>query len=471
MLVGTVSSGKFERKKLKMRIEIHFRSIIPEAQCHRISEESPHTSVYFRLAHPPEIFREHPRHAEARAAQVTGWKDRLWDVEQGETPSIEWFRTGDPTESLAFSRAQSIRVHLKKINAWDFMTELQKTRLVDKMPNRSAIVPSKKPGAALDTTDLFVIARDKYNSPYSVRYEVECLISCGALLPSVLVGNDEFWSILGDLEEQVALRLLEMLYLFSRREHFYTLRDPVQSLKEAMTHMPVKDTGRGHGHISTKSGDGDREGTMSLGDEEGDAEYPMELFNRSKDASEDESDASSSHIGEENSSEGDTAAAGTVLQSKAESNLTSIRRLVLSPTRVIACRPEFDLLNRVLRHFHTHKERFIRVVFADEDRSSIFFNASDDVHARVRLLLDGVEVAGERFEFLAFSSSQLRFQAAWFFNEAPSRFDATPHPTTNEIRAWMGDFSAIRVSGLLTILQLVTFSSLRACPFLNLNGQ
>jgi hypothetical protein len=128
-----------------------------------------------------------------------------------------------------------------------------------------------------------------------------------------------------------------------------------------------------------------------------------------------------------------------VSRSKAESHHAYIRRLMLTPTRTVACRAESDLLNRVLREFQTHKDRFLRVSFADEDGGTIAFVASNDIYTRVRQLLrDGVEVAGERFVFLAFSSSQLRDHGCWLYNEAPPKpgrnMKGARPPTADEIR-------------------------------------
>jgi hypothetical protein len=47
---------------------------------------------------------------------------------------------------------------------------------------------------------------------------------------------------------------------------------------------------------------------------------------------------------------------------------------------------------------------------------------------RVReVLTDGLVIAGRKFEFLAFSSSQLREQAAWFFSPTPELSSADVH--------------------------------------------
>lgn len=43
----------------------------------------------------------------------------------------------------------------------------------------------------------------------------------------------------------------------------------------------------------------------------------------------------------------------------------------------------------------------------------------------------GIEIAGRLYEFLAFSSSQLREHGCWFFS-------SSGNVTPNSIRSWMG---------------------------------
>ena len=113
-----------------------------------------------------------------------------------------------------------------------------------------------------------------------------------------------------------------------------------------------------------------------------------------------------------------------------------IKRLVITPTRVLFYTPEIMSRNRVLRNYDT--KNFLCVNIRDEDfnKLSAAGGTIDKLLERVKKILDeGVEPGGQRFLYLGSSNSQLRNHSCWFV--APS-----PHP--NEIRQWMGDFSKIR---------------------------
>ncbi|CAF4433608.1 unnamed protein product, partial [Rotaria magnacalcarata] len=55
-----------------------------------------------------------------------------------------------------------------------------------------------------------------------------------------------------------------------------------------------------------------------------------------------------------------------------------------------------------------------------------------------KILINEVNVCDRHYEFLAFSSSQLREHSCWMFTRAD---DGT---TVDSIRAWMGDFRNVR---------------------------
>ena len=96
---------------------------------------------------------------------------------------------------------------------------------------------------------------------------------------------------------------------------------------------------------------------------------------------------------------------------------------------------QLEVGNRVLRQYEGQLDRFLRVAFTDEDHDRLAYDA-DVAHVR-RALAAGLDVAGRRFEPLAFSASQLRGQQYHFW--APS-----PGTSSNDVRSWMGDFSAER---------------------------
>ena len=113
-----------------------------------------------------------------------------------------------------------------------------------------------------------------------------------------------------------------------------------------------------------------------------------------------------------------------------------IKRMVITPTRLLYYTPEIMSKNRVLRNYNT--DQFLCVNFRDEDfsRLSSAAGAIDNILERLRRILDsGVIAGGDRFLFLGSSNSQLRNHGCWFVR---------PSPQPEEIRNWMGDFSRIR---------------------------
>ncbi|KAG5539159.1 hypothetical protein RHGRI_019648 [Rhododendron griersonianum] len=106
--------------------------------------------------------------------------------------------------------------------------------------------------------------------------------------------------------------------------------------------------------------------------------------------------------------------------------------------------------NRVLRNYHEDIDNFLRVSFVDEELGKLF---STDLSPRVAFsseerrtgiyrrilstLRDGIVIGDKKFDFLAFSSSQLRENSAWMFASRPGL-------TAADIRKWMGDFRKIR---------------------------
>ena len=117
-------------------------------------------------------------------------------------------------------------------------------------------------------------------------------------------------------------------------------------------------------------------------------------------------------------------------------NCAYIRRLVITPTRLLYYAQEVMSKNRVLRNYDP--DNFICVNIRDEDFSKLSSASGtiEELLARVKRILDeGVRPGGEQFLFLGSSNSQLRNHGCWFVRPSP-------HP--NEIRRWMGDFSEIK---------------------------
>ncbi|XXG40884.1 hypothetical protein AAC387_Pa01g1485 [Persea americana] len=130
--------------------------------------------------------------------------------------------------------------------------------------------------------------------------------------------------------------------------------------------------------------------------------------------------------------------------------LVYIHRVQVTPTKVYFCGPEVNSSNRVLRRFSNDLENFIQVSFVDEDwdkiRSKELIRRTvpavgerhTSVYERIRSTLrNGIVIGDKKFEFLAYSSSQLKENSVWMFA-------ARSGLTAADIRKWMGDFSTIR---------------------------
>ncbi|PHT33925.1 hypothetical protein CQW23_25725 [Capsicum baccatum] len=132
-----------------------------------------------------------------------------------------------------------------------------------------------------------------------------------------------------------------------------------------------------------------------------------------------------------------------------DDGLMYVRRVVVTPCKVYFHGPEVNVSNRVLRNYSGDIDNFLRVSFADEEweklystdllpRASTGNGMRTDIYERIlSTLRKGFVIGDKKFEFLAFSSSQLRDNSVWMFASRPGL-------TANDIRTWMGDFSQIR---------------------------
>ncbi|MCL7022940.1 hypothetical protein MKW94_001116 [Papaver nudicaule] len=134
-----------------------------------------------------------------------------------------------------------------------------------------------------------------------------------------------------------------------------------------------------------------------------------------------------------------------------DGGLVYVRRVQVTPSKVYFCGPEVNVSNRVLRHYQEHIDNFIRISFVDENWEKI---RSADLSSRaisshgiekrtgiyrrvLSTLRNGIVIGDKKFDFLAFSSSQLRDNSAWMFASVGT-------VTASRIREWMGDFREIR---------------------------
>ncbi|KAB2624280.1 RNA-dependent RNA polymerase 1 [Pyrus ussuriensis x Pyrus communis] len=137
-----------------------------------------------------------------------------------------------------------------------------------------------------------------------------------------------------------------------------------------------------------------------------------------------------------------------------DDGMVYVHRVQVTPSKVYFCGPEVNLSNRVLRKYPQDIDNFLRVSFVDEDLGKIHSkdlcsrprtsNTSAEEERRTRVyerifstLRNGIVIGDKKFEFLAFSSSQLREHSVWMF---ASRSELS----AQDIRNWMGDFRDIR---------------------------
>jgi hypothetical protein len=138
--------------------------------------------------------------------------------------------------------------------------------------------------------------------------------------------------------------------------------------------------------------------------------------------------------------------AGDDFDSSTKREFALINMVTITNGDIIPDTPQPRRLNRVLRVFAQHADRFARVTFSKCNEG------------RKRLILNrGFEVAGRQYEFLAYTKNQALTSTAWFVSSIGTQDDADaapplPPPTTtisdsnfnaNSIRNWMGDFSKI----------------------------
>ncbi|XP_072028524.1 uncharacterized protein [Amphiura filiformis] len=119
----------------------------------------------------------------------------------------------------------------------------------------------------------------------------------------------------------------------------------------------------------------------------------------------------------------------------------NIRRVVVTPTRIIFLRAETVVQNRTVREYGA--DRFLRVAFRDEDYCKLMSPVPrfmTKITDRIKSVLKhGIRVGSRCYEFLACSNSQLRDHGCWFF--VP---DGTQKTRIKSVRRWMGDLSEER---------------------------
>eukprot|EP00803_Ostreobium_quekettii_P007311 evm.model.scf_1455.3 EVM.evm.TU.scf_1455.3 scf_1455:37320-39172(+) len=115
-----------------------------------------------------------------------------------------------------------------------------------------------------------------------------------------------------------------------------------------------------------------------------------------------------------------------------------VPRLVITPTRLVFYEPDIMQTNRVLRNFP--KDRFLRVAIRDENGAKIspIYGKIGKIMDRIcDIMLEGVDVKGEYYRFLASSNSQIKDHACYFVRD-----NGVDRP--GAIRSWIGNLAGIK---------------------------
>ncbi|CBQ71530.1 related to RNA-dependent RNA polymerase [Sporisorium reilianum SRZ2] len=141
-----------------------------------------------------------------------------------------------------------------------------------------------------------------------------------------------------------------------------------------------------------------------------------------------------------------------VLDAQVNSTATAqVFHVTITPTRTLLEGPFMDASNRVLRLFPEFGSHFLRVAFCDEDgdrfpvsRHDFADDIDSESFVRERIgtpLKEGIDIAGRRFEALAWSGSGLGSHHCWFvtaFTDKDGKWW-----NAERIRASLGNFSRV----------------------------
>lgn len=433
-------SDKFERVLSRVRVEIpfHFLCVDP-----RLEESGKQLAVHLSISKPPLLFRVD------KVCNRTV-NDLKWSFNDNDDDRCRWIRTVDPTPNHAFSRCTGIRLLLKPNDIFLFWQELYRFSLVSVETQRPSRVFVQEDRKEPSRAQMFQKAATYYGASFPVRYETDRILSEHRLPISSV--TPQFWETVSrNLSEGDALIVLDcMSFLLKELNrtrfpmYLSVLLDHCRGLCNVESNdQPRPSPGNGYQindiEIVNSNSDGGSRAENGLRCERSNNNYANGINFDGLSIKRDDQIDGQSFSAMKNS--------GAFNKERGSAKQrTYVRRILYTPTRTVVLKAENDLLNRVLRAFSEFSDRFIRVSFCDEDYNPVAFTGSDDLFTRVRLALrDGIECAGEIFHFLAFSNSQLRDGAVWMYNETPNGDGHKKPPTANEIRAWMGDFSNIRI--------------------------
>ncbi|KVI06345.1 Nucleotide-binding, alpha-beta plait [Cynara cardunculus var. scolymus] len=139
-------------------------------------------------------------------------------------------------------------------------------------------------------------------------------------------------------------------------------------------------------------------------------------------------------------------------KSASQNKIMSIHRVYITPSKIYCLGPELEASNYIVKHYSAYSSDFLRVTFVEEDwgklqptvistslQQGIFSKPQKTkVYDRaLDVMRNGICIGSKKFEFLAFSASQLRSNSVWMFA-------SNDHVTAESIRNWMGCFRSIR---------------------------
>ena len=391
--------------------------------------------LYFQVSSPPLVYYTTDEREDSdddiygyRLNDILdGFVSKLvWDVtsaqSSGSSDDRKWVRCVDPTECNAFGIGYHycLQFNQSDVDSYIFDTMHKFSINYEKSINRFAVDLAFR-ASSLDWCGGY--ARHVTGLSFPIRYALHALATVGKL---ALGGQDDVKALVARLDK--CTYAVDVLHdFFFAPSNDCSIGALLELLDWHIAEETVQEWYGNEGSERDTDALATQLGSMSLGGHKADgstqASAPLAGF---EDDGEDDDDE------------------------EEEGKYLMMRRVVVTPLRICPQPPVRDFSNRIIRSFRQYKDRFIRVGFADENFSSITQPGFGDIiERRVREAVEnGIDVGGEHFVFLAYSSSQLRDQSCWFYNERyDERVDSVRLPNAEQVRQSMGDLSSILSPG------------------------
>lgn len=131
-------------------------------------------------------------------------------------------------------------------------------------------------------------------------------------------------------------------------------------------------------------------------------------------------------------------------------NCVMVRKVMVTPLRILFMAPEVMMTNRVVRHFG--EENALRCVFRDDSGMRLTVKeflqgTNNDQQSAIiagivqRTLSHGVQIHDRHYYFLAWSNSQMRDHGCYMYAPPWDPLTGEISMTIDQMRQWMGDFS------------------------------